>query len=51
VKAPSTNPHAPFCSARCKLIDLGQWIDEGYRIDQDAPAVRPLKPVAQEPTK
>jgi uncharacterized protein len=22
----------PFCSERCKLIDLGQWANEGYRI-------------------
>ncbi len=20
----------PFCSQRCKLIDLGRWLDEGY---------------------
>ena len=26
------NPWRPFCSQRCKLIDLGQWADEGYRI-------------------
>ena len=26
------NPYRPFCSQRCKLIDLGQWADEGYRI-------------------
>ena len=26
------NPHRPFCSDRCKLIDLGQWADESYRI-------------------
>lgn len=26
------NPHRPFCSQRCRLIDLGQWVDEGYRI-------------------
>ncbi|MBX3274795.1 MAG: DNA gyrase inhibitor YacG [Sandaracinaceae bacterium] len=25
-------PHAPFCSARCRLIDLGSWLDEAYRI-------------------
>jgi len=25
-------PHMPFCSARCKLIDLGNWIDGGYRL-------------------
>jgi len=22
----------PFCSRRCKLIDLGQWLDGNYRI-------------------
>jgi hypothetical protein len=22
----------PFCSERCKLIDLGEWLDEGHRI-------------------
>ncbi len=22
----------PFCSERCKLIDLGEWADEGHRI-------------------
>jgi hypothetical protein len=26
------NPWRPFCSQRCKLIDLGQWASEGYRI-------------------
>ncbi|MDT8440282.1 MAG: DNA gyrase inhibitor YacG [Desulfuromonadales bacterium] len=26
------NPSRPFCSERCRLIDLGQWVDEGYRI-------------------
>ena len=24
-------PEFPFCSRRCKLIDLGRWLDEGYR--------------------
>jgi endogenous inhibitor of DNA gyrase (YacG/DUF329 family) len=27
-----TNLYAPFCSNRCKLIDLGRWLGEGYRI-------------------
>jgi endogenous inhibitor of DNA gyrase (YacG/DUF329 family) len=27
------NPYRPFCSERCKLIDLGMWVDEHYRID------------------
>ena len=22
----------PFCSQRCRLIDLGEWIDEQHRI-------------------
>ena len=29
------NPHRPFCSERCKLIDLGQWATGGYRIPQE----------------
>jgi endogenous inhibitor of DNA gyrase (YacG/DUF329 family) len=26
------NPHRPFCSERCRLIDLGAWIEGKYRI-------------------
>lgn len=26
------NPWRPFCSERCKLIDLGRWAGQGYRI-------------------
>ena len=26
------DPYVPFCSERCKLIDLGNWIEERYRI-------------------
>jgi endogenous inhibitor of DNA gyrase (YacG/DUF329 family) len=26
------NPDRPFCSPRCRLIDLGHWADETYRI-------------------
>ncbi len=29
---PPKNPHVPFCSERCKLIDLGNWLGDGYRI-------------------
>jgi endogenous inhibitor of DNA gyrase (YacG/DUF329 family) len=25
-------PTYPFCSERCRLIDLGVWATEGYRI-------------------
>ena len=26
------NPFRPFCSERCRLIDLGKWAAEEYRI-------------------
>jgi endogenous inhibitor of DNA gyrase (YacG/DUF329 family) len=28
------NPHPPFCSLACRLIDLGVWLDERYRIPE-----------------
>jgi len=28
------NRYRPFCSERCKLIDLGQWAAESYRIPE-----------------
>lgn len=27
-----TSPWRPFCSERCRLIDLGEWADEQHRI-------------------
>lgn len=32
----SPNRFFPFCGERCKLIDLGRWLGEKYRI--------PIKP-------
>ncbi len=29
---PRDYPHAPFCSARCKRIDLANWFGERYRL-------------------
>lgn len=29
------NPFRPFCSERCKLIDLGEWASESHRIAGD----------------
>ncbi len=26
------NPCRPFCSERCRLIDLGAWATESYRV-------------------
>jgi endogenous inhibitor of DNA gyrase (YacG/DUF329 family) len=35
----STGPDRPFCSDRCRLIDLGDWLTDGARsIPDDAPA-------------
>jgi endogenous inhibitor of DNA gyrase (YacG/DUF329 family) len=31
------NPWRPFCSERCKLIDLGDWIEERHRIPDSDP--------------
>ena len=28
------NPWKPFCSERCKMIDLGKWVMEEYRIEE-----------------
>jgi endogenous inhibitor of DNA gyrase (YacG/DUF329 family) len=25
-------PHRPFCSERCRLIDLGEWASENHKI-------------------
>ena len=32
----ASNRWRPFCSERCKLIDLGNWASERYRVP-DAP--------------
>ncbi|MFW6161118.1 MAG: DNA gyrase inhibitor YacG [Planctomycetota bacterium] len=29
-----TAPCFPFCSRRCKLIDLGRWLGGEYRIEE-----------------
>ncbi len=36
----SGNPWRPFCSERCKTIDLGAWASESYRVPgpDEAPA-------------
>jgi endogenous inhibitor of DNA gyrase (YacG/DUF329 family) len=29
-------PQFPFCSSRCRLIDLGRWLGEDYRVAPEA---------------
>lgn len=36
-------PSLPFCSERCRLIDLGRWLGEAYRI--------PAEPEGEAPTE
>jgi uncharacterized protein len=35
---PSQSTAKPFCCERCRLIDLGRWLGEGYGV----PAERPV---------
>jgi uncharacterized protein len=39
---PVTLRLGPFCSSRCQLIDLGQWLGEEYRLPD------PSTPVSEE---
>lgn len=40
-----TDPLMPFCSERCRLIDLGNWASERYVISEP---VLPLEEAADE---
>lgn len=31
----------PFCSKRCKLVDLGRWLDGTYTISEPLPEAQP----------
>jgi len=47
-------PYRPFCSARCKLVDLGRWLNEEYRITEERPEFpeaeeSPEKPLGESP--
>lgn len=32
-----SNPSRPFCSERCKNIDMGAWSSEDFRLPADTP--------------
>jgi len=32
-----STPTVPFCSDRCRLIDLGRWLDESYGVPAPPP--------------
>jgi len=33
----ASNPYRPFCSERCKQIDLGAWASEQFAVPAAAP--------------
>ena len=39
----------PFCSERCRLIDLGRWADEDYKIPvvNETPGAQPAPPQSE----
>lgn len=32
-----SNPFRPFCSQRCRTVDLGAWASEDFRMPVDTP--------------
>ncbi|MCG8428529.1 MAG: DNA gyrase inhibitor YacG [Chromatiales bacterium] len=40
----SSSPWRPFCSERCRLIDLGEWLEEGYKIPEQSDSGAPYLP-------
>ena len=41
------NRWKPFCSERCKLIDLGQWATEKYRVPAEEQEPEEDPPLSQ----
>jgi endogenous inhibitor of DNA gyrase (YacG/DUF329 family) len=39
----------PFCSPRCRLIDLGRWLGEDYRLPSQSTAIDLEDPEADPP--
>ena len=45
---PDDGPAMPFCSERCRMIDLGRWLDEkfGIPVEPEEGEVREPQPDA-----
>ena len=43
------NPTRPFCSERCRLLDLGAWVDEEYRIPAEEFRLEEATPDEEQP--
>lgn len=46
-----TTEHFPFCSDRCRLIDLGKWASGGYVISTPITDPEQLENIAEEQTR
>jgi len=42
-RSPADCPWFPFCSQRCKTIDLGRWLSESYSIPAADPDEVPVE--------
>lgn len=45
LEVPDNHPVRPFCSKRCKLLDLGRWFNEEHRIP-----IQPSDAASSDPT-
>lgn len=39
-RKPAAAAHKPFCSERCRQVDLNRWLGEQYRIPTDEPGAQ-----------
>jgi uncharacterized protein len=46
-----TNENFPFCSDRCRLIDLGKWASGGYVISTPINDPEQLENIAEEQSR
>jgi uncharacterized protein len=46
-----SSEHFPFCSDRCRLIDLGKWASGGYVISTAITDPEQLESIAEEQTR
>ncbi len=42
------NQAFPFCSERCRMADLGRWLNEEYRIPAEESAPDEANPIVDE---
>ena len=47
----SGNPWRPFCSERCRSVDLGAWASERFRVPAEGPTDAPEADASVEPSR